>query len=165
MFHPNSLVAEMKNLHIFAMHLTQNKSDANDLVQATCLRALEKMDYFEEGSNLLGWTSKIMFNLFVSDYRRKTKFESKYDPETYIEKLNVSASQEVQMALADTHKGMMKIGSAHREVLILICIKNLSYQEASVYLSVPIGTIRSRLARARNQLRSAMGETPAAVTS
>ena len=65
MFAQAALVTEMIPLNKFALRLTKNKNDAADLVQSTCLRALEKAHYFEEGTNLFSWTSKIMFNLFL----------------------------------------------------------------------------------------------------
>ncbi|HYD18070.1 MAG TPA: sigma factor, partial [Patescibacteria group bacterium] len=66
MFEQKALIGEMENLRRFALRLTRNASDAEDLVQSTLLRALEKQDYFETGTNLFSWTSKIMFNLFAS---------------------------------------------------------------------------------------------------
>ena len=84
MFKQEELVHEMGNLRKFALRLTRNVHEAEDLVQSTLLRALEKKDYFQENTNLFSWTSKIMFNLFVTGYRRKKKFESQYDPEPHI---------------------------------------------------------------------------------
>ena len=101
MFDQKALVGEMSNLQRFALRLTRNASDAEDLVQATLLRALEKADYFEDGTNLFSWTSKIMFNIFVSHYRRRTKFETQYDPETFIERESVEASNETKVELAE----------------------------------------------------------------
>lgn len=76
MFTHNAPLAESDKLKRFSYRLTRNKADAEDFFQATCLRALGKDDYFEGGTNLFSWTSKIMFNLFVSDYRRKVKHGS-----------------------------------------------------------------------------------------
>lgn len=159
MFTQNALVAETGKLQKFALRLTRNKADADDLVQSTCLRALEKVDYFQDGTNLFGWTSKIMYNLFVSGYRRKTKFETHYDPEPYLEKQSVQPAQDTNMDFADVQRAMDRISAEHRAILVRICVEGRSYQETSEILKIPVGTVRSRLSRARICLQHMM-ETP-----
>lgn len=159
MFTQNALVAETGKLQKFALRLTRNKADADDLVQSTCLRALEKVDYFQDGTNLFSWTSKIMYNLFVSDYRRKVRFETQYDPESYLEKQSVKAAQDAKMEFSDIQRAMKKISAEHRTILILVCIEGWSYQETSEILQIPVGTVRSRLFRARACLQF-MLDTP-----
>ena len=80
MFANTDLLEHQTRLTKFAYKLTRNQADAEDLVQNTLVRAIEKKELFQEGTNLYSWLSKIMYNLFVSAYRRKTKFESQYDP-------------------------------------------------------------------------------------
>ena len=152
MFTQNALVAETVKLQKFALRLTRNKADADDLLQSTCLRALEKIDYFEEGSNLFSWTSKIMYNIFVSNYRRKVKFEMKGDPEIFLEKQTVSATQEIESEFAAVGRAMTMLSDDHREVIIFVCIQGMSYEEVSEKLNIPLGTVRSRLSRAREHL-------------
>ena len=159
MFAQSALVDEIGKLQKFAFRLTRNKSDADDLVQSTCLRALEKAHYFKDGTNLFGWTSKIMFNLFVSSYRRKSKFETKFDPESYLEKASVAAGQDSCVELENVRKAMTKLSAEHQEILVLVCIKGMRYEEVSGMLQIPVGTVRSRLARARKQLQTIM-DTP-----
>lgn len=154
MFAHNDLVAETENLRKFAMHLTRNKSDADDLVQSTFLRALEKSDYFEDGTSLRKWTSKVMFNLFVTNYRRKTKFETQYDPEPYIQSQAIAAPQENEVDLHSVGNAMTKLSDQHREILTLVCIKDMPYQDVAEQLRIPVGTVRSRLSRARESLHS-----------
>lgn len=166
MFDQSALIAETTRLHKFALRLTKNKADADDLVQATCLCALEKSDYFEDGTNLFSWTSKIMFNIFVSGYRRRAKFESQYDPEFHLDKMSVAPVQDIKTELYDVKKAMKKLSDDHRTILILICIKGMRYVEVSEMLQIPVGTVRSRLYRAREQLQALMDppsfSTPAA---
>ncbi len=81
MFARSALVAEAGKLRKFALRLAKNRADDDDLFQSTCLRALEKAHRFEDGTNLFGWTSRLMYNIFVSGYKRRTKFESQYDSE------------------------------------------------------------------------------------
>lgn len=154
MFTPSALVAETGKLQKFALRLTRNKSDADDLLQSTCLRALEKSHYFEDGTSLFSWASKIMYNLFVTDYRRRTKFETQYDPEGYIERETIEAPQYINAELADVNRAMMKISPEHRKILVFVCVKGMSYDEVSEILQIPVGTVRSRLSRARKQLQA-----------
>ena len=153
MFDQKALVGEMSNLQRFALRLTRNASDAEDLVQATLLRALEKADYFEDGTNLFSWTSKIMFNIFASQYRRKKKFETQYDPVPYIDAASVAPQQEAVTDLARVKEVMQELSKEHREMLGLVCIRGLRYEEVSEMLQIPVGTVRSRLSRARKQLQ------------
>lgn len=159
MFKEQALVKEMDNLRKFAIRLTRNPVEADDLLQSTVLRALEKKDYFQEGTDLFKWTSKIMFNLFVTDYRRKVKFESQYDPEDVIGTQSVDADQDTQSELKAVGRAMEKLSEEHRDVLVMVCIKGMQYQEVADMLDVPVGTVRSRLSRARAQLTELMGRS------
>lgn len=154
MFNPNELMNEMDGLKRFALKLTRNMSDADDLTQSTILRALEKKDLFEEGTNLFGWTSKIMYNIFVSNYRRKTKFETQYDPESYLEMEGVAAPQDTEIEFKQVSKAMATLSADHREILVMVCVKGMQYAEVSEMLQIPVGTVRSRLSRAREALQS-----------
>src|SRR5665213_960821 len=99
MFQQEALIGEMDKLRKFALRLTKNAHNAEDLLQSTMLRSLEKNEYFQSDTNLFGWTSKIMFNLFVSDYRKKKKFETQYDPAPHIDRISVGPSQEAHVDL------------------------------------------------------------------
>ena len=156
MFTHNDLLAETVKLQKFALRLTKNKSDADDLLQSTCLRALEKEASFEDGTNLFGWASKIMFNLFATDYRRKMKFEAKCDPESILENQSVPPMQEIGAEVANIKRAMLKLSLGHQEIVVLICIKGMHYEEVSNLLGIPVGTVRSRLSRARKELQLIM---------
>lgn len=156
MFKHEALVHEMPNLRKFALRLTRNVHEAEDLVQSTLLRAIEKQDLFEENTNLFSWTSKIMFNLFVTGYRRKKKFESQYDPEPHIMASSIEAPQETTVDLGLVRQAMQRLSKEHREMLILVCIKGMRYEEVSEFLQIPVGTVRSRLSRARSALQQLM---------
>jgi RNA polymerase sigma-70 factor, ECF subfamily len=159
MFAQSALVSETVKLQKFALRLTRNKADADDLVQSTCLRALEKAHSFEDGTNLFSWTSKIMFNIFVTGYRRRTKFETRFDPETYIEKASVAPTQDTGAEIANVKRAMTKLSADHRAIIVLICARGMHYEEVSRMLQIPVGTVRSRLSRAREQLQAIM-DTP-----
>lgn len=167
MFNNNALIEEMTDLRRFALRLTGNACDADDLLQATILRAIEKKHLFQADTNLNRWACKIMFNLFVSAYRRKSKFETRYDPELYLEKMTEDASQEHIVELGQVERAMQKLSPEHREIIVLICVKGMRYQEASEALKLPVGTVRSRLSRARECLQVLREEQafPAHVTA
>lgn len=156
MFMQNDLIVEMPKLRKFAGKLTRNTTEAEDLLQSTLLRALEKKTYFETGTDLFRWSSKIMYNIFVTDYRRKTKFESQYDPEFHIENRSVDADQHTKLEVKLLAEAMQQMSAEHREILVLICIKGMQYQEVADMLEIPVGTVRSRLSRARSQLVTLM---------
>lgn len=159
MFSNNALIDETDRLRKFAYRLTGNISDAEDLTQSTVLRALEKKHLFEDGTNLYSWTSKMMFNLFISGYRRKTKFESQYDPDPYLEKQHTAATQEIEMQLQDVNDAMEQLSAKHHDILVMVCVKGMPYAEVSKKLGIPVGTVRSRLSRARENLQQAL-KTP-----
>lgn len=165
MFNNHQLIVEIPKLEKFAMRLTRNAHDAGDLVQSTLLRAIEKKHLFKTGTDLFKWTSKIMYNLFVSSYRRRVKFETQYDPENYLEKQSVDAPQETQVRLKKVRDAMNFLSAAHRQVLVMVCIQGLKYQDVATALNVPVGTVRSRLSRAREQLQTLLDtpHVPAAV--
>ncbi len=158
MFIQSALVNEMTKLERFALRLTKNNPDRDDLVQATCLRALEKSDHFEDGTNLFGWTSKIMFNIFITDYRRRTKFENSFDSENIIANQSVSPDQEINLDIKRLYEYLQKLKKDHREIIQLICLDGWSYQDVAEKINIPIGTVRSRLARARQHLELLMNE-------
>ncbi|PZO87397.1 MAG: RNA polymerase subunit sigma-24 [Micavibrio aeruginosavorus] len=160
MFTQAELVQEMPKLRKFASKLTRSTAQAEDLLQSTLLRALEKSDYFETGTDLFKWTSKVMYNIFVTDYRRKVKFESQYDPDFHIENRSVAPDQHVKMEVKAMAEAMNHMSAEHKEILVLVCVKGMQYQEVAEALNIPVGTVRSRLSRARNQLIALM-EGPA----
>lgn len=150
------LTAQTERLRKFAVKLCGNAADADDLLQETILRALEKKELFTEGTDLGKWTSKIMFNLFISAYRRKVKFETQYDSETLINNRAISSSQQEYMELSQVDEALASLSRDHRDILINICVRGLKYEEVANDLNVPIGTVRSRLFRARENLKLAM---------
>ena len=156
MFTDNQLVTEMDRLRKFAMRLTKNDANADDLLQNTALRAMEKKHLFKEGSNVFSWTSKIMYNLFVSEYRRKVKFESQYDPEPAINSMTANIDHEDQVMLKEVGEAMNQLSDEHREILIMVSVQGMKYDETAEKLNIPVGTVRSRLSRARSILMDLM---------
>jgi RNA polymerase sigma-70 factor, ECF subfamily len=156
MFTQKALTDETIKLQKFSLRLTKHKADADDLLQSTCLRALEKAHLFEEGTNLFGWTSKIMYNLFISNCRRRSNFESQSDPEVCISRQAVAPTQDIESEFKNVKRAMAQLNDDHREILIMIGVQGMSYDEASKELHIPVGTVRSRLSRAREQLQTVL---------
>lgn len=158
MFNNNALIQESDRLKKFALRLTKNDSDADDLLQSTLLRAIEKKHLFNEGTNLYSWVSKIMYNMFVSDYRRKTKFESQYDPEPYIASQSIESSQDVKIEMKEVQNAMAQLSDDHKDILVMVCVQGMRYADVSEKLQIPVGTVRSRLSRAREALQMALDD-------
>ncbi len=151
------ILANQKPLTLFALKLTKgNKGEAEDLLHTTIVRALEKQHLFETGTNFFKWASKIMFNIFATQYRHAVRYDTQFDPEPYLLSEAVSPVQET---LTDWHKveeTMCELPSHHREIITMICINGLSYQEAADELKIEMGTVRSRLSRAKENLQDLM---------
>lgn len=156
MFSNTELTEQTDRLNKFALRLTRNTQDASDLLQATLLRALEKKHLFNEGTNLFSWLSKMMYNLFVSKYNRKAKFEFQYDPEPYLERQKVDAPQDKQLELKNVQQAIQTLSQDHQDILIMVCVEGMKYEEVADVLEIPVGTVRSRLSRARQGVIHAM---------
>ena len=150
-------------LYNFAHWLTGDRSDAEDLVQETYAKALKNFDMFQEGTNLRAWMYKILRNTFLSsrtglDAKNTDALDDDAEiaagtatPESLL--LKLESSQTVIDALASLPMG-------YREIILLIDVEELSYKDAAQVLNVPIGTVMSRLSRARNLLRQALTAKP-----
>lgn len=146
------LIKEMDKLRGFALRLTEQPSDADDLLQASLLKAIEKQDSFRPGSNIFAWCSKIMYNTFVSGYRRRKKHESQYDPEPIIAAQASPDRSLEQLWYSEVDTAMQDLSSNHQLVLRGVCVEGRQYQEVASKLNIPVGTVRSRLSRARHEL-------------
>ncbi len=135
----------------FAMRLTRNTAQAEDLLHDTIVRTIEKESYYQPDTNLFSWMSKIMFNLFVTQHRRSKKFDTQYDPEVYIQKLTTEASQPAALELSLMMDDIEKLTPDHKQVILGV-MNGESYDEMAVKAGVPVGTIRSRVRRARYAL-------------
>jgi len=139
-------------LQRFALRLTGNVDAANDLVQDTLLRALRNFDQLQPGTNPAGWLMKIMTNLFY-DHLKHQKVEQKAAPElaTLEEVLRDTPLETVSDA--ELHAAIEALEAELREVVELCYLQQMRYREAAETLGVPVGTIGTRLLRARARLR------------
>lgn len=138
----------------FAYKLTHNRADADDLVQAAMERGLERQHQFQNGTNLFSWLSRIVQTVYLDQMRHVDVIranESAHDPTHH--------TKPVQLDVVDlrlTQRAIDALSPSFRDILILVAIEGLEYKEASAVLGIPVGTIMSRLARARAALRTSL---------
>jgi len=147
----DGLLAEIKTLRAFAISLCGSASLADDFVQETLLRAWSKSDSFEPGTNLRAWLFTILRNIYYSNYRKRAR-EVQDSDGVYARRLTIPGDQESHLDLEDFRRAMATLPTQQREVLTLIGASGLSYEEAAAICGVEIGTIKSRLSRARTKL-------------
>ena len=136
------------HLRAFARGLCGRPDMADDLVQETMLKAWAAQDRFEPGTSMRAWTFVILRNVYLTEMRRN-RFRGDYD-ETVAERILVeSASQEEPIHLDDMRRALMALPEERREALLLVGAGGFSYEEAAEICQCPVGTIKSRVGRAR----------------
>ncbi len=145
------LISVIPNLRAFAVSLSGNPDRADDLVQETLVKAWSNMGSFVEGTNLPAWLFTILRNIYYSDYRKRRREVA--DPDGVLAaKLATAPSQQGHMDMLDFRAALQHLPSDQREALILIGASGLSYEEAASVCGCAIGTMKSRVNRARNRL-------------
>lgn len=154
----------LEALHTFAFHLSYNEEDADDLVQETFLKAFRFIEKFEEGTNAKAWLFKILKNAYINQYRKESRQPSFVD----YEEVNVYQEEEEglsssyydlreevfdQMMGDEVSTALNALPEEFRTVIWLCDIEGFSYEEIAQIIEIPIGTVRSRLFRARNMLK------------
>jgi RNA polymerase sigma-70 factor, ECF subfamily len=160
------LVNLLPRLRRFGYGLTGSLDDGDDLVQSACERALTRLSQFEPGTRLDSWMFRIMQNLWIDRRRaQRARPEVGVNPSA-LEALAVGdAEREMdrRLSMATVRRAVAELSDDHRAVLLLVCVEGLSYREAASVLGVPMGTVMSRLARARLAVGNALeGAAPAA---
>lgn len=170
----------MDYLYAKALKLTRNPNDAEDLVQDTYALGLRKFHMYEQGTNLKAWLSRIQFNYFISQYRRKKKRPDgasisgmeeivrdrehvSYDPELLDMDPDEMLAHEafIDRLPSELRNGLSELDERYRDVLLMNVIGQKSYKDIAESLSVPVGTVMSRLSRAKAALRNLLGGGPA----
>jgi RNA polymerase sigma-70 factor (ECF subfamily) len=148
--------AEIPHLRRFARYIVRDVDRADDLVQECLTRAIAKLHTWTPGTNLRAWLFVILKNCHINDVRRQRPC-SEIPADHPL--LRVPASQDAHISLLEVRDAFLNLSEEHREVLLLVAIEGLQYEEAAAILRVPLGTVRSRLSRARQALRDALGES------
>ncbi len=156
----NQVYAEIEKflpqLRRYALALCHNPTAADDLVQDSIARALAKSHLFHSGTNLRAWVFTIMHNLNISNRRRQKFIGSPIDPDIAAATLSVQPTQEFSVMVKTLIKAMKGIPETQRDAVLMVGMEGMSYETASEYLKVPIGTIKSRVSRGRDALRIAL---------
>lgn len=165
----NEFLPHIDALYNFAFHLTYNEEDANDLVQETYLKAYRFIASYDEGTNAKAWLFKILKNAFINEYRKRVKQPTKVD---YEEIINYHESEEEShlgsldlrqevfqgMIGDEVTRALNALPVDFRTAVLLCDIEGFTYEEIAKIVDIPIGTVRSRLHRARNMLKDMLNE-------
>ncbi len=152
----DGIMASLKSLQAFAISLTHDVHQAEDLVQETVLKAISKQEKFEAGTNLQAWLFTILRNLFFSGHR-KTQREVEDADGAHAATLVTIPDQEDRIAVQDLEAALAKLPREQREAILLVTAEDMAYEEAAEALGVKVGTLKSRVNRARNRLAGLMG--------
>lgn len=152
------IIHHIPKLRRYARGLTGNKEQADDLVQDSLTRALSKIGLWKKDTNLQRWLFTIMHNIFVNDRKKKCNNINSVPFEEQTDIVDVGAEPEQSMITEDMCHLLMRLSPAHREVLLLVGVEGQTYEEVGIILSIPVGTVMSRLHRAREVMRQNMAE-------
>jgi len=147
----DALLGAVPSLRAFAISLSGQVDRADDLVQDTLLRALSNLHRFEPGTNLNAWLFTILRNLFHSEYRKRRREVE--DPDgSYAGRLKVQPEQGARLDFEDFRIALAQLPADQREALLLVGASGFSYEEAANICGCAVGTIKSRVNRARSRL-------------
>jgi RNA polymerase sigma-70 factor (ECF subfamily) len=146
-----AMLAAVPSLRAFAISLSGNIDRSDDLVQETLLRAIANIDSFQPGTNMSAWMFTILRNLFRSEYRKRRREVEDTDG-TYAESLKSHPEQGSRLEFQEFRAALAKLPPDQREALILVGASGFSYEEAANICGCAVGTIKSRVNRARTRL-------------
>ena len=147
----HQILEHIPRLRRYARALLGERHTADDLVQDTLERAWNKFHLWRPGSDLRAWLFSIMHNVFVNQVRgRRNTIETTMEE---LPEIAVRATQSDLLEIADVDRALRALPDEQREVLLLVAVEEMSYEETSRALGIPIGTVMSRLSRARERMR------------
>jgi len=162
------IMSNLDSMYRYALHLSRNPEDASDLVQETCARALKAADRFHAGTNARAWLFAIMKNIFLNQKRAKSSGEIPSDWTEDVESGDQRFSGSIwpqpfeifvrDLMREDIERAMNQLSDDFRSVFILCDVEGFSYAETAELLDIPVGTVRSRLHRARTSLQSKLSQ-------
>jgi RNA polymerase sigma-70 factor (ECF subfamily) len=152
----DALLAQLPGLRRYAMALTGNSALADDLVQDCIERALDQKTQLRELDRLAGWLRRILYHLYIDEVRRGKRRGREQDIADLADHVELSTPAPDNSAMQEFTHAVNRLSAEHRQILLLVSVEELSYREIADELEVPLGTVMSRLARARERLRELM---------
>jgi RNA polymerase sigma-70 factor, ECF subfamily len=155
----DEMLSHVPRLRRYARALLSNRERADDLVQDTLERALRHASQFRANTDLRAWLMTIMHNIFVNDVVRaaNTKVHIAMDDASIVDDhLSVDGHHAARLEMRDLDSALQQLPAEQREIVLLIGLEDMSYAQIAQTLNVPIGTVMSRLSRARSKLRQLM---------
>jgi RNA polymerase sigma-70 factor (ECF subfamily) len=150
------LEEQIPRLRRYARALTRNIERADDLVQDTLVRALAKQHLWQAGTNLRAWLFTLMHNQNVNNVRRGVHQGQNIDVEVMSNVLAATTDPTASRQLYELNRALSQLAQEQRQTILLVGLEEFSYEETAAILNVPVGTVRSRLSRGRDQLRRLM---------
>ncbi|MBM6593727.1 sigma-70 family RNA polymerase sigma factor [Microvirga pudoricolor] len=151
----DGIMASLPNLRAFAISLTKDSTKAEDLVQDTVLKAIGYSDRFEEGTNLQAWLFTILRNQFFSSHRKAGREVEDADGSLAASMISIP-EQEDRIAHKELETALAQLSQDQREAILLVGMEGMQYEEAAIALGCAIGTVKSRVFRARSRLAELM---------
>jgi RNA polymerase sigma-70 factor (ECF subfamily) len=151
-----ALVAQLPGLRRYAVALAGNLALADDLVQDCIERALQQQNQLREHARLGAWLRRILYHLYIDEIRRGKRRGREQDVTELADQLELSAPAPDNSAMREFLQAVNRLSPEHRQVLLLVSVEELSYREIADELDIPMGTVMSRLARARERLQELM---------
>ena len=153
------IVALLPRLRRFGRAIARQREDADDLVQLAVERALGRLDQWQPGTRIDSWMFTIMKNAWTDEIRARVRRDQIFLPEEAGEQVG-EALDERHHKRMDVHTAMRELNDDQRLAVGLVLVEGLAYKEAAEVLGIPIGTLTSRIARARESLQARLSETP-----
>jgi RNA polymerase sigma-70 factor (ECF subfamily) len=150
------LAVEIPRLRRYARALTRDATRADDLVQSCLVRAVAKQHLWQPGTDLRAWLFTILHNQHVNDVRRSVREGVSVPVEDMAPVLTVPSSAAATLQLRDLERAITRLPEEQRQVVLLVGLEGMRYEEVARILDVPVGTVRSRLSRGRDSLRRLM---------
>lgn len=155
-----AIAALLPRLRRFGRTLAPRREDADDLVQVAIEKALTRSEQWTPGTRLDSWMFRIMQNAWIDELRARERRGQTFLPEEAGEHVTDGNTGDAQLDAIRVREAVARLVPEHRAVVGLVLVEGLSYQEAADALEVPVGTVTSRLARAREALQQMLGEWP-----
>jgi len=149
-----SIAGHIPRLRRYARALTGNPANADDLVQDTLERAWSKLHLWQRGSDMRAWMFTIMHNTFINHIKKNKIVTTSMDDEAL--EVSVAATHEDFLQVRDLASSIGKLPYEYREIILLIGLEQMRYEEVAQVLGIPLGTVMSRLSRGRERLRTIM---------